>query len=95
MGSHDIAERGGEGIHPKAMPVILTSDELRSAMSGCVRHGMRRSRCCGRYRMMLWRSAAAWIYLHDEWMASMVPAAECRRSRTWSQARNQQRRGAL
>ena len=51
--SHDIAERGGEGIHPKAMPVILTSDELRSAMSGCVRHGMRRSRCCGRYRMML------------------------------------------
>jgi len=25
--SHDIAERGGEGIHPKAMPVILTTPE--------------------------------------------------------------------
>jgi hypothetical protein len=27
--SHDIAERGGEPIHPKAMPVMLTTDEER------------------------------------------------------------------
>ena len=27
--SHDIAERGGEPIHPKAMPVILLTEEER------------------------------------------------------------------
>jgi hypothetical protein len=41
-------------IHPKAMPVILTTDEERP--SGCARHGMRRRRCNGRFPMKCWKS---------------------------------------
>jgi hypothetical protein len=35
-------------IHPKAMPVILTTDE--SATSGCARRGMKRRHCSDRCR---------------------------------------------
>jgi putative SOS response-associated peptidase YedK len=35
-----------EPIHPKAMPVILTTDEEREV--GCGHHGMRRRRCSAR-----------------------------------------------
>jgi putative SOS response-associated peptidase YedK len=38
-----------EPIHPKAMPVILTTDEERAF--GCARHGMRRGCCSARCRM--------------------------------------------
>jgi hypothetical protein len=38
-----------EPIHPKAMPVILTTDEEREC--GCVRRGMRRRRCSGHCRI--------------------------------------------
>jgi putative SOS response-associated peptidase YedK len=39
-----------EPIHPKAMPVILTTDE--DGTSGCVRRGTRPRRCSGRCPMM-------------------------------------------
>ena len=44
-----------EPIHPKAMPVILTTDE--ELTSGCARHGMRRGRCKGRCRVTRSRSS--------------------------------------
>ena len=37
-------------IHPKAMPVILTTEEEREV--GCARRGMRRRRCNVRCLMM-------------------------------------------
>jgi SOS response associated peptidase (SRAP) len=43
-----------EPIHPKAMPVILTTDEERTC--GCARHGMRPRRCSGPCRMMCFGS---------------------------------------
>jgi hypothetical protein len=39
-----------EPIYPKAMPVILTTDE--EATSGCGRRGMRQGRCNDRCRMV-------------------------------------------
>jgi putative SOS response-associated peptidase YedK len=39
-----------EPIHPKAMPVILTTDEERDVWMRAL-HGMRRRRCSGRCRM--------------------------------------------
>jgi putative SOS response-associated peptidase YedK len=40
-----------EPIHPKAMPVILTTDEVRDVWTRA--RGMRRKRCNGRWRMTL------------------------------------------
>jgi hypothetical protein len=40
-----------EPIRPKAMPVILTTDEERDVK--CVRRRMRRKRCSGRYWMKI------------------------------------------
>jgi hypothetical protein len=60
-----------EPIHPKAMPVILTTDEERTC--GCARDGMRRRRCSARYRMTRSGSScvgpikriARWPHDHD------------------------------
>jgi putative SOS response-associated peptidase YedK len=45
-------------IHPKAMPVILTTEEERDVWMRC--HGRRRLRCSGRWRMMRW-SSRPWL----------------------------------
>jgi putative SOS response-associated peptidase YedK len=42
-----------EPIHPKAMPVILTTDEEWYETSGCTHLGMRPRRCSDRYPTML------------------------------------------